>query len=65
MLRGGTTCFNDLYFFSEVTAAAAANITLGRLGSPQEVAAAVGYLASDDASYITGQTIVVDGGLAL
>ncbi|MDJ0924783.1 MAG: 3-oxoacyl-[acyl-carrier-protein] reductase [Acidimicrobiia bacterium] len=40
-------------------------ITLGRLGSPQEVAAAVGYLASDDASYITGQTIVVDGGLTL
>lgn len=49
----------------EVTEAAVTSITLGRLGSPQEVAAAVGYLASDDASYITGQTIVVDGGLAL
>ena len=49
----------------EVTAAVVDNVTLGRLGSPQEVATAVRYLASDDASYITGQTIVVDGGLAL
>lgn len=49
----------------EVTEAAVESITLGRLGSPHEVAAAVGYLASDAASYVTGQTIVVDGGLAL
>ena len=49
----------------EVTEAAVGSISLGRLGLPHEVAAAVGYLASDDASYITGQTIVVDGGLAL
>lgn len=40
-------------------------ITTGRLGRPEEVASAVGYLASDDAAYITGQTIVVDGGLAI
>ncbi len=38
---------------------------LARLGRPEEVAAAVGYLASDDAAYVTGQTLVVDGGLAL
>lgn len=49
----------------DVAAAAAANITLGRLGLPQEVASAVGYLASEDAAYITGQTIVIDGGLTL
>lgn len=49
----------------EAAAAAAKQITLGRLGDPQEVASAVGYLASAQASYITGQTIVVDGGLAL
>jgi 3-oxoacyl-[acyl-carrier protein] reductase len=40
-------------------------ISLGRLGQPEEVASVVRYLASEDASYITGQTIVVDGGLAL
>ncbi|MGI9585526.1 MAG: 3-oxoacyl-ACP reductase FabG, partial [Acidimicrobiia bacterium] len=44
---------------------AAEQISLGRLGRPEEVASVVGYLASDGASYITGQTIVVDGGLAL
>jgi len=48
-----------------VTDAASEHIALGRLGLPEEVASAVGYLASEGASYITGQTIVVDGGLAL
>jgi 3-oxoacyl-[acyl-carrier protein] reductase len=36
-----------------------------RLGVPEDVAGTVAYLASDDASWITGQTIVVDGGLTL
>jgi len=49
----------------EVTGRAAEQISLGRLGTPEEVASVVGYLASDGASYITGQAIVVDGGLAL
>jgi 3-oxoacyl-[acyl-carrier protein] reductase len=35
---------------------------LGRAGKPEEVAAAVVFLASKEASYITGQTLVVDGG---
>ena len=48
-----------------VTDAAVSQISLGRLGEPEEIASIVGYLASDGASYITGQTIVVDGGLAL
>jgi len=45
--------------------AAAGGIALGRFGTPGEIASAVGYLASDAASYITGQVIVVDGGLAI
>jgi glucose 1-dehydrogenase len=39
------------------------NIPLGRLGQPQDVAGLVAFLASDEASYITGSTFVVDGGL--
>jgi len=35
---------------------------IGRSGTPQEVAAAIGFLASPSASYITGQTLIVDGG---
>jgi 3-oxoacyl-[acyl-carrier protein] reductase len=48
-----------------VREAARAEITAGRFGTPREVASAVRYLASDAASYITGQVLVVDGGLAI
>jgi 3-oxoacyl-[acyl-carrier protein] reductase len=40
------------------------SIALGRFGTPVEIASAVGYLASDEASYVTGQVLVVDGGLS-
>jgi 3-oxoacyl-[acyl-carrier protein] reductase len=40
-------------------------IPLGRLGAPEDVGAVVAFLASDAASYITGQTITVDGGMTV
>ena len=46
---------NELY-------AMGARIPLGRIGQPQDIAAAVAFLLSDDASYMTGQSIAVNGG---
>jgi NAD(P)-dependent dehydrogenase (short-subunit alcohol dehydrogenase family) len=43
----------------------AAGYPLGRLGLPEDVASVVAFLASDDAAWMTGQTLVVDGGLLL
>lgn len=47
----------------EIAAAYADRLPMGRPGKPEEMAAAVAFLASDDASYITGHCLVVDGGL--
>ena len=40
-----------------------AEIPLGILGAPEDIAAAAAYLASDDAKYVTGQAIHVNGGM--
>lgn len=41
------------------------NVPAGRMGTPADVAAAVAYLASDEAGYVTGQTVHVNGGMAM
>lgn len=41
------------------------HIPMGRSGTPEEMAAVAAFLASDDAAYITGQTLFIDGGLTL
>lgn len=47
----------------DVKAKILASVPLGRMGSPQDIANAVKFLASEDASYITGQVLAVNGGM--
>jgi 3-oxoacyl-[acyl-carrier protein] reductase len=49
----------------ELKAVMLTNTPLGRLGSPEDVAAAVRFLCSDEASFITGEVLLVDGGLGM
>jgi glucose 1-dehydrogenase len=53
----------DLLANGEQLAALVAQIPAGRMGEPGDVAGAVAFLAGDDARYITGASLVVDGGL--
>jgi len=49
----------------DATIALQEEIPLGRMGRPEEIASAVVWAASDEAGYVTGTTIVVDGGISL
>jgi 3-oxoacyl-[acyl-carrier protein] reductase len=49
----------------EATQAMLQNTPLGRLGDPEDVAGAVRFLCSDEAAYITGEVLLVDGGLGM
>jgi NAD(P)-dependent dehydrogenase (short-subunit alcohol dehydrogenase family) len=51
--------------YDRAAAAALENVPLKRFADPSEIAKAVVFLASDDASYITGSVVVVDGGLTI
>jgi 3-oxoacyl-[acyl-carrier protein] reductase len=49
----------------EIRGAILANTPMGRLGDPEDVAAAVRFLCSDEAAFITGDVLLVDGGLGM
>jgi 3-oxoacyl-[acyl-carrier protein] reductase len=49
----------------DITGQMLANTPLGRLGEPEDIASAVRFLCSDEASFITGEVVLVDGGLGM
>jgi NAD(P)-dependent dehydrogenase (short-subunit alcohol dehydrogenase family) len=60
-----STHFERLAYDEETLAKAATNVPQGRLGTPEDIGKVVAFFCSEDASYVTGQTITVDGGLRL
>ena len=55
-----TTVLSD-----EIRQSIVQKVPLGKLGEPDDIAAAVAYLASAEAKYITGQVLTVDGGMVM
>jgi NAD(P)-dependent dehydrogenase (short-subunit alcohol dehydrogenase family) len=56
------TPMQEAEYTPEMIEAVNAKIPLGRHGRPEEVAALFAFLASDEAAYLTGQALVIDGG---
>lgn len=61
----GATKIDGKYSAEDLSGGFAPKIPLSRFGSPFDIGAAVRFLASDDAAYVTGETLRVDGGLIL
>ena len=59
------TPLNKTSYTPEVRAAYERRISLGRIGSPAEIADAAVFLASDASRYVTGHELLVDGGLTI
>jgi 3-oxoacyl-[acyl-carrier protein] reductase len=61
----GDTAFHARFTPPDMFAAAEKNVPLGRAGTPEEVARVIAFLASDDASYLVGETIEINGGMLM
>ena len=59
---GGTAAFGDVETARAVKENVAATVAKGRMGRPEEAAAVVAFLASDESSYVVGANLYVDGG---
>ena len=59
----GDTGFHGRFTTADAFAAAEKTVPLGRAGTPVEVARVIAFLAGDDASYVTGETIEINGGM--